>query len=71
MLSAGSRAPGSVAAYVAIDQVNGTLAGKAGAFMLLHRGTTIDTSDASELSDHRSGQWDARARSLDFTSGFQ
>lgn len=49
MLSAGSLTPGNAAAYVAIDQVSGTLDGKAGAFMLLHRGT-IDRSGASELS---------------------
>ena len=37
------------AAYVAIDQVTGTLVGKAGGFMLVHRGT-IDKSGASDLS---------------------
>ena len=49
MLSAGSLTPGNAAAYVAIDQVTGTLAGKAGGFMLVHRGT-IDKSGASDLS---------------------
>jgi hypothetical protein len=49
MLSAGSLTPGNAAAYVAIDQVTGTLAGEAGGFMLVHRGT-IDKSGASDLS---------------------
>jgi len=49
MLSAGSLTPGNAAAYVAIDQVTGTLAGEAGGFMLIHRGT-IDKSGASDLS---------------------
>ena len=39
MLSAGTPAPGQVAAYVAIDQVRGTLDGRAGGFLLVHRGT--------------------------------
>jgi hypothetical protein len=49
MLSAGSLTPGKAAAYVAIDQVTGTLAGKVGGFMLIHKGT-IDKSGASDLS---------------------
>ena len=38
MLSAGTATPGS-AGYVAIDQVTGTLAGRAGSFVLQHSGT--------------------------------
>jgi hypothetical protein len=38
MLSAGAPKPGSAAAYVAIDQFTGTLDGKAGGFLLVHRG---------------------------------
>jgi hypothetical protein len=37
MLSAGT--PGDAMAYVAIDQFRGTVDGKAGGFLLLHRGT--------------------------------
>jgi len=39
MLSGGTPAPGHAAAYVAIDQFCGTLAGRPGGFMLVHRGT--------------------------------
>lgn len=39
MLSAGTPAPGQPAAYVAVDQFAGTLDGRRGAFLLLHRGT--------------------------------
>ncbi|WP_425229103.1 DUF3224 domain-containing protein [Sphingomonas sp.] len=39
MLSAGVPQPGHAAAYVAIDQINGTLAGRSGGFLLLHQGT--------------------------------
>lgn len=39
MLAAGTPAPGQAAAYVAIDQFAGTLDGRAGGFMLVHRGT--------------------------------
>jgi hypothetical protein len=38
MLSAGTATPGS-AGYVAIDQVTGTLEGRAGSFVLQHSGT--------------------------------
>ncbi|MEJ0084314.1 MAG: DUF3224 domain-containing protein [Pseudomonadota bacterium] len=38
MLSAGTATPGS-AGYVAIDQVTGTLEGRAGGFVLQHSGT--------------------------------
>ncbi len=49
MLSAGTPAPGHSAAYVAIDQFNGSVDGRAGGFMLLHRGT-MAASGESELS---------------------
>ena len=49
MLSCGALTPGHAAAYVAIDQVAATLAGKAGGFVLIHRGT-IDKSGAADLS---------------------
>jgi hypothetical protein len=39
MLSIGTPKPGQAAAYVALDQVTGTLAGKRGGFVLVHRGT--------------------------------
>jgi hypothetical protein len=39
MLSAGTPAAGQAAAYVAIDQFSGTVDGKAGGFLLLHRAT--------------------------------
>jgi hypothetical protein len=39
MLSAGMPKPGEVAVYVAVDQFRGTVDGKAGGFVLLHRGT--------------------------------
>ena len=39
MLAAGSPKPGSAAAYVAIDQFQGTVDGRAGGLVLLHRGT--------------------------------
>ena len=39
MLSAGTPAPGQVAAYVAIDQFYGTLDGREGGFLLVHLGS--------------------------------
>ena len=39
MLAAGAPKPGSAAGYVAIDQFSGSVDGKAGGFLLLHRGT--------------------------------
>ena len=39
MLSIGRPQAGQAAAYVALDQVAGTLAGKRGGFVLVHRGT--------------------------------
>lgn len=39
MLTAGTPGPGKVAAYVAVDQFFGTLDGRRGGFLLLHRGT--------------------------------
>lgn len=49
MLSAGTPAAGHAAAYVAIDQFAGTLDGRKGGFLLLHRGTMSKTG-ASELT---------------------
>jgi hypothetical protein len=39
MLAAGTPAAGNAASYVAIDQVSGTLDGRKGGFVLVHRGT--------------------------------
>ena len=39
MLAAGAPKSGSAAAYVAIDQFQGSVDGKAGGFVLLHQGT--------------------------------
>lgn len=49
MLAAGEPKPGQPAGYVAIDQVAGTLEGRSGGFLLLHRGT-IDPAGKAELS---------------------
>jgi hypothetical protein len=49
MLAAGVPAPGHAAAYVAVDQFHGTLDGRAGGFVLLHRGT-MTRAGASDLS---------------------
>ena len=49
MLSIGTPAPGAAAAYVALDQVTGMLAGRRGGFVLVHRGT-MAKSGASDLS---------------------
>lgn len=43
MLAAGTPKPGAAAAYVAVDQFEGTLDGRAGGFLLLHRGTMTKT----------------------------
>jgi hypothetical protein len=48
MLTVGTPAPGKAAAYVAVDQFSGTLEGRAGSFVLLHRGTM--SRAGSELS---------------------
>lgn len=48
MLSAGTPGPGKAAAYVAVDQFAGTLDGKPGGFLLLHRGTM--SSAGADLS---------------------
>ena len=47
MLTAGT--PGDAMAYVAIDQFRGTVDGKAGGFLLLHRGT-MSKAGGGELS---------------------
>lgn len=49
MLAAGTPKPGQPAGYVAIDQFSGTVDGKSGSFLLLHRGT-IDKAGGSDLS---------------------
>jgi len=49
MLAAGAPEPGQPAAYVAIDQFRGSVDGRAGGFLLLHRGT-IDRSGKAALS---------------------
>ena len=49
MLAAGTPQPGHPAGYVAIDQFSGSVDGKAGSFLLLHRGT-IDKAGGAELS---------------------
>ncbi|WP_404373599.1 DUF3224 domain-containing protein [Sphingomonas sp. MMS24-J45] len=46
MLAAGTPQPGKPAGYVAIDQFSGSVDGKAGSFLLLHRGTITKTGDA-------------------------
>lgn len=48
MLSAGEPKPGSAAAYVAVDQFSGTVDGRKGGFLLLHRGT-MDGAGHSQL----------------------
>jgi hypothetical protein len=47
MLSSGTEASGS-AAYVAIERVTGTLAGRSGSFVLMHSGTM--TKDGQQLT---------------------
>ena len=49
MLAAGAPKPGSAAGYVAIDQFSGSVDGKAGGFLLLHRGT-MTRAGGSDLS---------------------
>jgi hypothetical protein len=48
MLSIDSPKPGAAASYVALDQFSGTLAGKKGEFVLIHRGIMSKTG-ASDL----------------------
>lgn len=48
MLAAGTPGPGKVAAYVAVDQFEGSVDGRKGGFLLLHRGTMA--SAGAELS---------------------
>ena len=43
MLSAGTPGPGKVAVYVAVDQFMGSVDGRRGGFLLLHRGTMSST----------------------------
>jgi hypothetical protein len=49
MLSAGTPHPGSAGAYVAIDQFHGTVDGRAGGFLLLHR-ATMDKASKPDMS---------------------
>ena len=49
MLSAGTPGAGKAAAYVAIDQFSGSVDGKAGGFLLLHR-ATIDTAGRQDMA---------------------
>ena len=49
MLAAGTPGPGRSAAYTALDQVTGTLDGRTGGFLLIHRGT-ISKAGAADLS---------------------
>lgn len=46
MLSVGVPKPGEVAAYVAIDQFTGTVAGRQGSFALTHRATMTKSGKA-------------------------
>ena len=48
MLAAGTPGPGKVAAYVAVDQFQGSVDGRQGGFLLLHRGTM--SSEGAKLS---------------------
>ena len=48
MLSVGMPKPGTSAAYVALDQFTGNLAGKGGGFVLVHRGI-MTRSGATDL----------------------
>lgn len=49
MLAAGAPRPGQPAGYVAIDQFEGTVDGRQGGFLLLHRGT-MTRAGGSDLS---------------------
>ena len=46
MLSIGTPQPGHAASYVAVDQVTGTLDGRTGGFVLLHRGSMSDAGQS-------------------------
>src|SRR5579859_6360623 len=48
MISAGTPTPGAAACYVALDHFSGTLDGKRGGFVLIHRGI-MSKSGASDL----------------------
>ena len=49
MLSAGTPGAGKAAAYVAIDQFTGSVDGKAGGFLLLHR-ATMDKAGGQDMA---------------------
>jgi hypothetical protein len=46
MIAVGAPKPGTAAAYVAIDQFSGTLDGRSGGFVLVHRGTMTKVGSA-------------------------
>jgi hypothetical protein len=48
MMSIGAPKPGSAAVYVALDQFSGTLAGRRGGFVLMHR-ATMSKAGATDL----------------------
>jgi uncharacterized protein DUF3224 len=48
MISAGTPTPGAAACYVALDTFSGTLDGKRGSFVLIHRGV-MSKSGVSDL----------------------
>jgi hypothetical protein len=48
MMSIGTPKPGSAAMYVALDQFSGTLAGRRGGFVLMHR-ATMSKAGATDL----------------------
>ncbi|WP_375397590.1 DUF3224 domain-containing protein [uncultured Sphingomonas sp.] len=48
MISAGAPTPGNAGAYVAVDQFTGTVDGRRGGFLLLHRGT-MDKAGKGDL----------------------
>jgi Protein of unknown function (DUF3224) len=71
MLSAGAPKAGSAASYVAIDQVCGTLEGKSGCFVLVHRGI-LSKSGSQDLelkiaTDSGTGALEGIAGSLTIT----
>lgn len=68
MLSVGAPGAGSAAAYVAVDRFIGTVGGKSGGFVLIHRGT-MSKSGAADLEimiapDSGTGELDGIAGKL-------
>jgi len=69
MLTAGSPASGS-AAYVAIERVQGTLEGRSGSFVLVHRGTLTAAGQQLEVTiapDSGTGALEGISGSLEIT----